>query len=1344
MGYLRFQKFVEVIYTPVVPRAGGASGAPSSDDGTTDLDFYPDIDLLLEVNGIDWDQVSRDRAEVPPDPHFEGIYRTAFVNYEEGRAWRTRRSNLPEGASATNLLAPLVPQAASLVPPMSYPFAGATTPVYRIGVKADGIYRLSYSYLLASGTGVAPGLAGATPQSFKLVAQGVEVPIRVVTAVAGTFGPGDYIEFFGQGKLGEPDLVLNQAIDPSTGYFDIYQANDFTDVNVYFLFAEPGTRQRIPSLTGTFNGALPLQTAFTDTVHREYDNRFVPNGFDDPFYQGPPLATFTGNFTPDPNAVNCGYNNQGVHDKLPDFLGPSSDPNSTSCPACDLNLPAADPNGAANVATVTVRFRGATSEPAVNPDHMTVVQVGTTASRSTTLCWDGERLVEQVVTVPQSALAGAGIYIGQPGLSTTVSTEGFYLDWIEVSNYLRAFKLGGGEVIGRFANAASSYQVSGFDANSPANMIVYDVSATVPGSTVPSPRIVTGGTIVQLAPTDFAVKFSLAADGSLPPGTQRVFAAAGSTGFRLPFRVEEVSGDDLASTDNAADMIVITTPDVAGTPHTPAFQDYIAHREADSGLSIRTVMINDIYDHFSFGVETPEAIRSFLAYAVDNWGGPLGASAAPSYVLLLGDTSVDYKNNTADAAWVNQVPTFIMYSESNVLDYYASDTYIAAFRGADQYPDIHLGRISVRNSTEAGTVFQKLTEYDTSAPTGLWRGIGLFLADKGNPGTGETAEFEGLQTFYSGTYFVPPFSYKRIFYEDPSYGNGADWSHWRSDYVAAADAGAALTSYVGHGNFIDWGIDPNGLFISTGFRDDFTLLSETHKPTFLINENCLIGGFHALGTDSLGEKFLKVPGKGAAAVFAPSGLSFVTSGELINAAIYPAMFGLSKERRFGDLITMARVSLASSVLPVADMQAYVLLGDPAERFILPAPRPPSDFAATTGLDARVDLTWSPGPDTGVLTRIYRREAFNGTYVLVNPSGATGTSYSDTSAINGKAYFYRAVSFDPNGPYEGAVTNFNTTCNFSNPPASDPDDCVWAVPTNPNPPAPPAEVAVGNPGSGDHLSVSWRPNIEPDISRYSVLIGTTSGGPYQPLADTSPTTTSLVVGGLTTGQPYYFVVTATNFTGRTSALSAEAAGLPQVFEGVAPPDMISTLDLRRAPSQPASIELLWTPPSQDIYGGPTVLESFSIYRGLMPAFVADANTMIATITDPNAGSYIDPNSFSTPSNYYYLITATDANGFASGAGQQLPAGISDLRLSINGANIAMIWSPVTTDIDGGPTSINHYLLYGGAMPVDRLRIETMTPLISGITGTSTQTPIPSGTMFFYTVIAVDAKGNKSPF
>ena len=58
------------------------------------------------------------------------------------------------------------------------------------------------------------------------------------------------------------------------------------------------------------------------------------------------------------------------------------------------------------------------------------------------------------------------------------------------------------------------------------------------------------------------------------------------------------------------------------------------------GLRTAVVDIEDIFDEFGYGLVTPQAVKDFLTHAYGSWQSP-----APQYVLLVGDTSYDYKDN---------------------------------------------------------------------------------------------------------------------------------------------------------------------------------------------------------------------------------------------------------------------------------------------------------------------------------------------------------------------------------------------------------------------------------------------------------------------------------------------------------------------------------------------------------------------------------------------------------------------------------------------------------------------------------------------------------------------------
>ena len=74
------------------------------------------------------------------------------------------------------------------------------------------------------------------------------------------------------------------------------------------------------------------------------------------------------------------------------------------------------------------------------------------------------------------------------------------------------------------------------------------------------------------------------------------------------------------------------------------------------GLRTAVVDIEDIFDEFGYGLVTPQAIKEFITYAYESWQSP-----APQYVLLVGDTTYDYKDNWASGT-VNHVPGYLIYT----------------------------------------------------------------------------------------------------------------------------------------------------------------------------------------------------------------------------------------------------------------------------------------------------------------------------------------------------------------------------------------------------------------------------------------------------------------------------------------------------------------------------------------------------------------------------------------------------------------------------------------------------------------------------------------------------------
>ena len=84
--------------------------------------------------------------------------------------------------------------------------------------------------------------------------------------------------------------------------------------------------------------------------------------------------------------------------------------------------------------------------------------------------------------------------------------------------------------------------------------------------------------------------------------------------------------------NHRADLIIITHKDFIGS-----LGPLKSLRESQ-GWSVALIDVEDIYDEFSFGAKTPQALRDFLQRARAYWQRP------PRFVLLVGDASFDPRN----------------------------------------------------------------------------------------------------------------------------------------------------------------------------------------------------------------------------------------------------------------------------------------------------------------------------------------------------------------------------------------------------------------------------------------------------------------------------------------------------------------------------------------------------------------------------------------------------------------------------------------------------------------------------------------------------------------------------
>jgi hypothetical protein len=1234
------------------------------------------------------------RSVSAPDPRIEDLYRDMFANYGQGTTFRLQ----PASQSVSALASPLV------------------GPRYRLRLRANGIVRLDLSRLTGTGFDSQP------LSTYKLMNRGVEVPLLVFDANTNDqLNAGDWVQFYGQALDDEPKTVINTVIP---GGNNIYELRDYSDENVYFLTTEPGARSRLATRNAPPNLTTPA-TTFDAVAHLETDSAFLPLGAADPWY----FPTMLGNDTGGGGVLSL---TQSV--ALPG-LSAGTDP-----------------------AHVVVRLRGRTEDPLTSPDHKSrITLLNSSAVTLTQNNDDGTFDGRTIYTHDFSwTYPGSGPQLTNPAqvkieaLSVPASSvrNEFFLDFVEIG-YKRNFQASGDVLTFDYPDGDAEFLVTGLATNLPE---VWELTGRVGSSGVVAPVRVTGATIGG-SPGNFSARFHMSQDPAIPDGTPRRFVVSSTNGATIPpsadFTADTVS--DLRSTSNQADLIVIAHPTALGPTATTTLSSLLAWKLANQGITSKIAMIQDVYDEFGDGLESPQAIKSFLAFTLSTNPGEGWSGRKPAWVLLIGDGTYDPKNNNTFFPPSNFVPTQILFKDDPSFGFYASDSILANVAGGDSIADLVVGRISTRTDVQTETVLHKTLDYEQNPPLGNWRRHAVFVSDRGKNYNAleATLQWEATNTAARNWLKLPPNTERTMrYWSDPEYCGGtangctpAVREALRADIKLAVRGldgisdGASIMQYTGHGNFTVWSDD---FFFAHGWNGffDVNALDNGVKLPWLIVHNCLTGGFQDANDITQGEAWLKKAGGGALAVFSTSGLNDSYSGIEITNKLWGTLFGPTKDRVLGNAVASAMNFICGQGAQQT-CQQYVLLGDPTTRLVFPTVQPPTDLVATAG-NSLVDLNWTASPQGGVTYDIYR--ATTSPSFGYTPVGSSATtSFTDTSADNAKTYFYYVVAVDAE-QFESRWSNFNSDCGVSGP------DCVTATPMNPNPPPPPTGLAVTDPETGGKLVLTWNANAATDeIDHYTVWWGTASGDYDFSVGVGKQTTYSLsgLVDGTTT---YYVAVTATNTSSHTSGYSVEQSGVPHFVRGVRSPQFVASLKVAKSMSGNDAV-LTWTPVTVDIYNKATTIVSYEVFRGTTPIFVPGPGNKIgqpttASFTDFGALAFANPN-------YHYLVRAVDANGNVGGAGNQLPDGIDALTISktpdgLGGYTLGFSWPAVTTDFDNRPLVIDHYEVYAKSVPFSRADIKNnLVPLIASPSSASFGVTAPVASQY-YSVIAVDAHGNKSPF
>lgn len=398
---------------------------------------------------------------------------------------------------------------------------------------------------------------------------------------------------------------------------------------------------------------------------------------------------------------------------------------------------------------------------------------------------------------------------------------------------------------------------------------------------------------------------------------------------------------------HTADFIIITDPlfDEALDP--------LRERRQSQGLTVKTVFVQDIFDEFSYGIYSPQAIADFLVYAYANWDGD-GTVAPPTYVLLVGEGSYDHHNYKGqNDPYDNLVPVYLLSGADSFMGETTADNRYVAWNGSP-LAQMQLGRLPVSQPAELTMVINKILSYEDEPFDLLRHTSHFFLADNahngpriGNPAycrLDPAGDFFGaLDRFIAGYVRPAGQTASRIYYAPltcypnpdagPLYDTYQD--HFAGGIVDAharilnnLNAGPHFVVYNGHSGTQQWGKASESFMTSA----TIATLSNADRLSILLPLTCLEGIYHFPEDEYAGvsERLLRAANGGAVASFAPTGLQVQTAHDLLIEGFYNALFVAGYDK-LGGAVMQAKSNLQTNGSPIfQDLQdTFMLLGDPA-------------------------------------------------------------------------------------------------------------------------------------------------------------------------------------------------------------------------------------------------------------------------------------------------------------------------------------------------------------------------------------------------------------------------------
>ncbi len=506
----------------------------------------------------------------------------------------------------------------------------------------------------------------------------------------------------------------------------------------------------------------------------------------------------------------------------------------------------------------------------------------------------------------------------------------YYLDYYSI-DYNRRLSLASGPIAFAAPDTSAAFNLVLSDTALPA---VWDV--TDPINPVALEGLVRDGS---------AARFAVDQSG----GSRHVYYAFEPSQRRSPAQVRRATRTDLYQPLSASDYLVI-----GPRAFQSASASFMSMRASKSGLRMRYVSLEDVYDAFSFGVTDPVAIRRFLRHTYLAWPRP-----APVYALLMGDGSYDFLDNTGFHS-ANLVPPYIALDDNSAADenfVYFGDKQVLNTPSDPQsnpFPDMLIGRWPVKTVGQIEAVTAKISRYESTENLGAWRSRSMLVADDefGDRTRGSVEEdFHTRDAESIARSHIPPrLDLQKVYMVEYPFSNpgcqlpnasGCRKPSVNDAIITGLNNGILMFDYLGHGN--------KDLFAHEHVFErsaDLPRLTNAGMPAAFLTFSCSIGFFDDPGSEGMSEDLLRMPDAGAVAVVSATRLVTAGANAALNEKVFDLLFsqnmtGIGTALYAGKLLRQYFANCTSCdqiPCPCPNDRRYALFGDPAMKLGIPGLR----------------------------------------------------------------------------------------------------------------------------------------------------------------------------------------------------------------------------------------------------------------------------------------------------------------------------------------------------------------------------------------------------------------------